>query len=282
MDWSKAKNIMIISFIIVDIFLVFYYFHQKYQFGGNKEQIFEKDVKEALLSKGIKIEVKNIKGGKIRPLIVKYKIFNKDELNKVFFDDKAEYIKKSEDFYVLRGKNAEISVINGKVLAYRRSENNNGLRVKDSKEALNIADNFMKKYGLDKLSQELYNIYEDDGSYYLEYSSKYKSSFIEADYINMLIKNKEVMRCDISILEPLEEADYTVSLEDLYSALLSILDKNECYNKTITGASMAYYFEPLKQSSGVGLEKADRGPAVPSWRLIFKDGFKYVIENKRN
>lgn len=70
-----------------------------------------------------------------------------------------------------------------------------------------------------------------------------------------------------------------VHLMPATKALLTLLDDNDYYNKTVKNIDECYYFDPEEQGYVEDITKAERGRAIPAWRIQFTDGENIEIDN---
>jgi len=168
MDWSKAKNVLIIAFIITNIFLI--YNIQKDVF--NKEALSEnnankvKEVVDILEKRNIKVEATvPVEMAELPLLEVEYIIYDTEEMEQLFF----EY--NSSESYI----NEQLSFSsNNKVLHYERNLEGMSSSITNEKQARQEAERFLENYGFIGSDVIYWNSSVTDEKYEILFKQKYK------------------------------------------------------------------------------------------------------------
>ena len=278
MDWSKAKSILIIAFIIVNIVVVYVVISQKptedptltYEFIANvKNLLREKDISVA-------IDIPKIRPS-LKSLIVEFEKANLEDLNRRYFNGNGamEY---DEDLQEAIMEDKSILVINERLIIYEDNSEEILYENIDKDKAIEISQDFIKKGGFNISDMKLTYFKEEQGVYYLEYSKIYDEVIIERAYTNFQIDKRGVKRFERLWLDPKELGENEIFISTAPKSLLNLLGMQEVYGKTITDISLCYYFDPEKHEYLQGFGETKQGKAVPAWRIQFNDGYKVFID----
>lgn len=281
MDWSKAKTILIIAFLITNAILGSILYTQ-----GNKKDLtvtesFVEEVVEILEKKQIYVDAEISKEiPMLNNLEVEYEILDLNYINNIFFGGKGEINLKERDLIKVSKDKEDLTIFNKKILIY---ENNNYNRKKlydnlDKEKAENIALEFLKDKKFQTSDMKLSFVKEKNKSYILEFSKIYDERYLEIAYTTIEVDNKGVKRVERLWLNALNEGDIPIYISTAPKAILDLLDKEEFYGKTIIDISLCYYFEPKKDDYMTNPKDAKKGKSIPAWRILFKDGQKEIID----
>lgn len=280
MDWSKAKTILIVSFILVNIILVYNLFMGNIDGDTRVDKEFMGDVVELLANKDIILdaEIPNETEG-LPTLLVEYENISMGNINKNFFGNSGEIINNGEGLSVIESDNEKIKIINGKLLIYESQKLEEKYDIKDMEMAKELALNFLKTWGYDTSDLKLSHSKTIEDEYYLEFSKIYNGRYLESAFTNMHINNTGIKELERLWLNVIEEAKSPINISNGYKSILGLLSMNRAYNKTITDISLSYYFDPERHEYIENPEKAKLGRAIPAWRIQFNDGYKIFLDN---
>ncbi|AFS79823.1 regulatory protein in low GC content Gram positives [Gottschalkia acidurici 9a] len=284
MDWSKAKNILIIAFIITNTFLAYVLFvvdSNKHDLSTDND--FLTDIVKLLSEKDIKLETDIPKEIPSLPVIsIEYEKYKPEVVADRFLE---KYVEEEE-------KNGVITYKNGNEIL--RLENNNkkivyknyflqqkGVKKENIllKEALDKAKSFIeeKKFKTDDF--KLGYAKEKDGIYKIEYNKVLKDIVIEETYMILEVSNQGVISFERYWVDSIEKSNNMISVSSTSKALLRILTREEYYGKTIKEISVCYYFKPTVYEKSDRFRDARGGKAIPTWRFVFEDGSKAFLED---
>src|SRR5690554_1565860 len=180
MDWSKAKNVLIVAFIVTNIFLV--YSMEKDIFDrGDLQFISDAYIENAekhLLEAGLQLDI-NIPREivSLPELMVKYKIFEPTELAEEFLG--KNYRKLDNNSFKAGTKTVQI--ISNKRFIYKNLVKEANHYPIEEEAAIEISNQFLREHHLIqedlKLQQIYFGIIEDFGDtplYKLVYNQTYK------------------------------------------------------------------------------------------------------------
>lgn len=295
MDWSKAKNVLIVAFIVTNIFLI--YNIKIETFKGNEVKPVNDEyllnVEEYLnrndiyLNTDIPEEIISLP-----VLLVKYKNFDSNKIAGRFLGkgyDKTTDLTGRENLKreIFKKDNKEVIIEGNKRLIYKNIDGSQGNHSLNEKTVTKISNDFLKQYKLMKegivLDQIYYGIEEEVHSqpiYKLIYNQTYKNKFLGESYIHVYVNNKGVVAAEAMLLE-YEKTQYQQkkiipAAEALMRAMNTMLKENETpiYIKEIEAG---YYFSPTNYIKS-DWKDIDAGTAFPSWKITIQNGKAYYIE----
>jgi regulatory protein YycI of two-component signal transduction system YycFG len=270
MDWAKAKTILIAVFTAINIFLGYMIF-----FGTGTGSIGYVDSEKAklitdyLAEKNITI-IGRIPGKKINmpSIIVKYKLFRKEDIADSFFSagEKAEE-SISEDTVNLKGKNIEISIKDSRELYYSDSS------IKPEEA---IDDKTCKKYiseflgRLDMADDANIRISSDiEGYKKFIYSRSFKGAPIYNSAMEFYVNNSGVQKARIVWFETVRQAGKKTEVISPLTALLYIPEHNKnnmLPSKEVLDIQEGYYFG-TGAGGQVDVSEVVEGTAFPVWKI---------------
>lgn len=282
MNWSKAKNILIIAFIITNLILVITL--NKIDKDNNKyasvDKEFVQDVKNLLLDKNIKLSTEiPIDTPPMSLLTIEYEVYDTQEKqNKLARHFLGEYTKihDNNNEVVFKKDDEELIIKNNRHIIYMDKNKNKKYDELNYERVNSIIINFLKEKGLYKEDFKLTNYYVENNIHKLEFSKIHKNMFIEKSYMKFDIDNTGIKEFQRVWIEPIGLKDVEISVRPAPDALLRLLSRQEAYGKTIIDISLCYYFDPSANSTG-DLKNTKQGDAVPAWRIEFRDGMKIFL-----
>ena len=280
MDWSKAKNILIIAFIITNIFLAYVLINSRNTNVPLVGDDFIKDVKAFLLEKNINIAVDIPKDIPSMPLFrIKYEVYKSQDIANKFIGEKytTETINGYE--YFVNG-NESVTTKNGNGIFY---ENTSTIPVYNDltpNKAEGIAKRFIRDKGFLDDDYKLSVISHANDTYFIEYTKVIDNFYFEKSYMRFSISRAGINRFERYWIESAESDDsITVTIMSAPRALLKLLAMEEAYGKTIEEISICYYLDPEKHIGTSDSSNTIGGKATPAWRVIFNDGTKIFLED---
>lgn len=280
MDWSKAKTILIVAFIATNILLGVVLFSGDKKVDSTTTQGFVEEVTKILNKKDISIDTEiSTETPKLNTLTVEYEIMDPYEINKNYFSGEGKIESEEQDTIKISNENEYITITNKKELLYK---NNNEIeKYKDLNEevAKSIALEFLenKKYNTSDMILS-YIRYEND-NYYLNFSKIYNDRYLEKTETNIEVGSRGVKSLERVWLNVLEEGETPIYISTAPKAILSLLNIEETYGKTIKDISLSYSFDLTEQKHIKDPKDAKKGGTVPAWRVLFEDGYKVIIDN---
>jgi len=290
MDWSKAKNILIIAFIVTNMLLVLHLGKDIYV-GRDIQIISDKyiqDVENHLAENGIKVKGNIPREILSLPvLMVKYQYFQPEEAAEGLLGEGYRLLKKGH--YQLGNKS--LSVLGDKKLIYKDTSNiavNYGL---DEKEAEELATEFLRNKGLYnnnlKMEQVYYGVvreFDEVPLYKLVYHQTYKNRFLGESFVNVYVNYRGIVGMEALLLNTEKTQQLKKKVIPATEALL--MKMNDIINDNhgeilITNIEIGYYFNP-EEIQEADWETIESGTAFPSWRIILQNGKTYYVEAIKN
>lgn len=281
MDWSKAKSILIIALLITNsVLLGFNIYNYELTSDSSNTRGFLQETTELLAQKGIKIDTDVPRSRvKLHTLRVEFENFDPDELNDRFFDEKGKINSPSTGLAKISFRKELISIINNRRMIYENSSDKKVYDINSLSDAQDIANNFLMNHKFETRDMKLTYMEKMGNSYILNYSKIQDDIILEKSYTNFVIDNTGVVSMDRLWLNVTDVSESQIHLIPASKALLTLLDDNEYYNRTITNIDECYYFDPEEQGYVEDITKAEQGRAIPAWRIQFADGENIEIDN---
>lgn len=280
MDWSKAKTILIVAFIITNIILVVVLLSNNKQTESTTKQGFVEDVTRLLKNKDIFIDTEISKEiPSLNTLDVEYEMIDISQINNNFFKGNGVMEAKSESTVEISKNNEYISITNKKILSYENRTQLDKYKNLTKQKAEDIALEFLKDRKYDISDMKLSYIKEENDNYNLEFSKLYNERYLETAYVNIMVDSRGVKNLDRIWLNIRSEGENPIYINTAPKAILSLLSMEESYGRTISDISLCYYFDPEKHEYIKDPKNARKGRTIPAWRVLFDDGYKIIIDN---
>lgn len=274
MNWNKAKSILLVCFLIIDVVLLTMYMKKTKDDGSLS--ISKNDAIEILKAQDIDIDEKELKkGGEYKGYILKYYDFDLDKINKNFFNGEAE-LDDRYDLKLLTMGDKSVSLSQGTLFSYMDASEEEKYPQMSMDKAIELANDFMRDKELMIRGMVFDGAYLDEDSYQVHFAVKHDDIYLENSFINFTIDKRGVRRVDAMCLEYINTEDELFTLADVKDKILSIIDKPEVKGKTIDKVDMCYYLDQVTLDQASEL-KITRLRAVPHWRITFSDGYKMIL-----
>ncbi len=280
MDWKRAKSILIVMFLIINIFLSYQLFtisRNQYQYT-NKAEL--ERVEAYLTSKNIHLETKiPDRVLIIPPLSVKYHQFEENTLKNQLFPSGNPQLSQSVDGFVLKNGEQSLTVKSSIYLTY----SNDAIKVKQEdvseKKCISAANSFLSKL---KLGNNKYIKLQEHQKGYVRLilGQQYKNIPIEGSRIEIIATEEGVVSADIHWFESIwPQKSYNLTTPIV--ALLTAYEKRgkEDGPITINEIRQGYYFNNTVQGDA-GPTIALEGTVAPMW--IIKSGSNEIYVNAYN
>lgn len=274
MNWNKAKSILLVCFLIIDVVLLTMYMKKTKDDGSLS--ISKNDAIEILKAQDIDIDEKELKtGGEYKGYILKYYDFDLEKINEKFFNGEAE-IDDRYDLKLLTKDEKSVSLSQGTLFSYMDASDEVKYPSLDMDKAIELANEFLKEKEILIRGMVFDGAYMDEGSYQVHYAVKHDDIYLENSFINFTIDKRGVRRVDAMCLEYINTEDEVFALNDVKDKILSIIDKPEVKGKTIDRVELCYYLDQVTMDQAEEL-KITRLRAKPHWRITFSDGYKMIL-----
>lgn len=280
MDWSKAKTILIIAFVVTNIFLGYVLLTNERQVETTIKESFVEDVIQILARKNITVGTEIPRDiPSLNTLMVEYETVEPSMVNKHFFNGEGKIENKGSGIIEISYGNEHITITNNKTLLYINDNMEEKYSNLDRDKAVELALDFLEQRKYDTSDMKLSFIKEDGEEFDLEFTKIYNDRYLEKSNTTFIINKTGIKRMERMWLNPIEEGEKYIYIYTAPKALLSLLSEEEAYGKTISEISLCYYFDPAEQEFIDNPEKAKRGRTIPAWRVLFEDGTKIIIDN---
>lgn len=280
MDWSKAKTILIVGFLVTNVILFTVLLSNERQMEPTIKQEFVEEVIKLLKNKDISIDTEiSREVPSLKTLIVEYDMVDISKVNKDFFLDKGfiEYGEKGS--IEILNDDELVSIKNNKILKYENKGKNRKYNNLTEEKAKDISLKFLesKKYHIEDI--KLSYIRENNGKYHLRFSKTHRGRYLETAYINVVVDSRGVRELERMWLNVEEEGENLIYINTAPKAVLDLLSMDNVYGKTIIDISLCYYFDPNQHEYIKRPEEARKGKTIPAWRVLFHDGSMAIIDN---
>lgn len=276
MDWSKAKTILIVAFLITNILLGAVLLSSERKVETATKEGFIEDVTKLLNKKNIFIDTEiSRENPSLNTLTVEYEILDAYEVNKDYFNGEGKIEAKDQSVTGIIYNDEFVLIENKKLLTYENKSQEEKYKDLNEEQAKTIALEFLQDKKYDTSDMLLYYTKKQDDGYHLEFSKIYKDRYLERANTIVEVDSRGVRKLDRIWLNTLDEGETPIYISTAPKAILSLLSMEEVYGKTIKDISLCYYFDPV----GPDYKNAKRGNALPAWRVLFEDGYKIIIDN---
>lgn len=278
MNWSRAKTILILAFLVTNIILGISIIKETNNGITNNEADtqYYQEVMKILDKKQLKIR-SDLPQAKVsmQNATVEYEIYEPNLIASYFFEEPTEKIDEDRISFV-EGKE-QLEIINSKELFYTNKSVENNYESLNSSKAFDIADEFLKKRQLyDENARKTY-IREVDGTYHLLYTKLIDEILVEESSMKFSINQSGVFEFSRLWIDGVEPKGEMIELGDPIEVLLKFLSEDDIENLEIIDLQPCYYFGPGKNNI-VDYKNAKRGEGIPSWRILLSNGSKYFFE----
>lgn len=280
MNWSKAKTILIVALIVTNVILLYSVYSEENPIDPTVDEDFLQEVEKSLeeIDIGLKTSIPTFKPS-LHGLIVEYDMKDIDLLNQDFFNANGAIVSKGEGFSEINYGNELLSLINDKMILYEATNREKIYNIKNAAEAVEIAHDFLEQRSFDTSDMRTSFLRVEDGLYTIEFTKIYRDNLLESTFTNIQVDNRGVKNLQRSWLNVIDKGTNEIYIDSAPKALLSLLGMSQVQGKDIINISLAYYFEPEIHDYIDEPDEAQRGRAIPAWRITFHDGYKVFIDN---
>lgn len=280
MDWSKAKTILIISLVIVNIILGFAVYNSNQDIESTVSEDFIEDTIRLLSNKGISVDVEIPRDiPSLEGLAVEFETYKTFELNQKFFSDDGRVSIKGDGLVEILTEDEKLTIINEKLIIFESNKTGDNYQLQTNDDAIEMATSFLIDLGYDTIDMKLSYIKETEGRYYIEFSKIYNERYLESAFTNIQLDNTGIRKFERLWLNIIEVGETPIFISSAPKSILALLSMNEVYGKTIQDISLCHYFDPEKHEYIQDPLDAQQGRAIPAWRIQFDDGYKVIIDD---
>ena len=280
MNWSKAKTILIIVFLIADIFLFYVTYTGDISNNGIIGKNSMAQIIEHLENQGILVKSFIPSKGNPSPLLyVKYKLLNKEEAKEIFFDlDDNIIVKENEQKISMESSKILLEMLsNGDIFYLNKSLNNKDDGNIDEAQAQKNIDEFLKLLDIDQNDAIVVNKVIEDNSIIIRYNQSYKNQFIDNTYLEIKTTNKGVAYVKMLWFESVKNGK---TKNEVISPIKALMKLSELYRQvertvTVEDISQGYYFR-FNIEQAFDVKSVEEGTAIPVWRIKTDLGNIYI------
>ncbi len=288
MDWSKAKNILIIGFTITNLLLFSLWIREEErQVDPDMSPEYVVAVQEQLKENHIRfLGEMDTERKAVAPVMVQFVELNGPAIAYTLFG--SDYQVTTDQYFEKYETEDETLTFNfGKEFFYTSRAVEEAYPDLDEKQAEEIALGFLSQMGIEETDVRLSYMeeieYREPYTGYRLKPSSYQVQFLSTDGENMIggsffdlsITRAGVVFAHGLALEVVRASGETLLLPRMPDALLILMGQQEDQYKRIVSAEIAYNFDPYKNDYFFG--DVIEGEALPAWRFQFSDGsVKYL------
>ncbi len=278
MNWSKAKTILIVVFLIADIFL--FYVSYGVDMVNN---VGEEDIAKVLdYLKSHNITVKGpipSKGNPASLLYVKYKTLDIEEAREIFFDSADNIaIKESERKILMENDTILLELHNnGEIFYLDKRLNKKDNEAVDEGKITKSVDSFLKLLNIDLNQATLVKKIVKANYVNLRYNQNYKNRFIDKTYLEIKAVDEGISYAKILWFESVQNGKTKNEVISPIKALLKLAELYGIENNEVSVDEIiqGYYFSNSMEKT-FGVRTVMEGNAVPVWRIKTNVGNVYI------
>lgn len=279
MDWSKAKTILIVSFLITNILLGVFVVSSDNMEDATLSEDFKRDVISMLNEKDIELNTQlPTINPSLPPIIVEYEQLKAVKINEDFFQSKGDIILRGNSSQIVYGREV-IEIKNNKILSYKNNSEDIKYENLNKEKVEDIVKIFISNKNLDRDNMELTSITKSENVYIARFSKIYNDKYVERAYLNIFVDETGVKSAEKLWLEIIDDGEKEIYINTAPKAILSLLNMEEAKGRIIEDISICYYFDPEEEDYIEDLKDAKKGKTIPAWRVLFDDGNRIIIDN---
>lgn len=278
MDWKKIKLRLILLLLCLNIGLGLNYSlssqdQEAYQISKESINILIDQLEKKGISVNVDLDDKNVY---LKPLLVQYQEKDPDYVNEAFFQAGGQLEEEEEGITRISLGHQEITIINNKRLIY---ENLSKSSVSTNTDPEELCKNFLIDKGFSMGDMVLIKKDIEGDRTFLEYAKIYDQKIIETSYTRFEIEHGTIRMMDRLWIDVIGEDTEDIAIEPSYKAVMSLLTDELYYNTSINSVDLCYYFNPEDHGIIDDNTHAQRGRAMPAWRLEFDSGHTKIVDN---
>jgi len=296
MDWTKAKTILIIAFVVTNLFLggSLLRDHFRQEVTAVSDQYLTQT--EAFLdTHGVVLDTElPVDRPSLGSLTVEYRFFPPRAAAQQLLGDQVRMT--AVDTY--ENRQGKVAVKNNKELTLRLNEPVNPLSdteelpdleeetlEKSSRQFLESADLAPETLSLQQIYVGMMPRYDRQPLHKLVFEQTYQDRFVGESYVHVYMNQQGIVAVEALLLEEIQAADQSGTKRPMIPAPEAVLRKLDTILSEQEGKSPivirsiepGHYFsltqEPLTQWEAVA-----SGTAVPAWKIVLKNGDTYYQE----
>ena len=291
MDWTKAKNILIVAFLATNLFLmVMLYGGQQAKESSAISDEYVAQTIQFLEEQNIELRAElPLEAPSLSSVTVEYHFFSPREMAEKLLGE--DLIRLDMSTYE-NDSGSRVTVLEEKILIYQNNEQERVLTNFDEEKLVKMADDFLRTHDLDPESLRLEQIYfgvepeyQEDPLHKLVYQQTYQERFIGESYVNIYIGSRGIVAVEALLLENMRSIGEGATGHTMISAPEALLrtvkqiqDHHSSNGSTIIKEVRPGYYFPLTRQIIAEGDPIESGTAVPAWKIVLKDGKTFYQE----
>lgn len=285
MDWAKAKTILIVVFLTINIFLGYMIIGTG---SGSIGYVDSQKIQEAanyLADKKIIIrgEVPRKKTD-LTSVTVKYKLFYKKDIVESLFlpNDKIEEIR-DENILTLKNADIRIHIKDDRELFYMDNAVKPVLSEIDEKASKENIYNFLGKLGMKVKDMGIVSAGEEAGYKKYTFEQRYKGFVIYNSRMEFYVNDNGIYKASIIWFDTVKQANkggHVVSSLDALSTIFDYYKDDIGTGLDVLSIEQGYYFG-IGAKEQVDTSKIEEGTAFPVWKITTSREVIYINANNK-
>lgn len=272
MNWNKAKTILIIAFVLLNIFL-FYQLNivNNDHYEGLSSEFLER-VEGKLQERNIYINTEIPDTIVKMPLLeVEYYFVGRKDVEYYLGMDYEEVL---EGVLFKKGEESFVRIENNKKLIYNIRDVNGNLEINEE-DALTTVENYIKEEKMNLSDYKVDLILKREEMYEITYKRYYDGTPLENDYYKFIVDNKGIAGFESQLIKNIEPKEGMITVTSAYESLLRLKNENLQERVNITNMEICYYTDENVE----GWENILRANMDPTWKIVTEKGnIKYLTE----
>lgn len=262
MEWKKAKNILIIMFLMIDVFLLGLNFFQSPKSNGDYEQL-----NTMLLKNNIQLSENVSLKNKKNVFVYEFYFSDvKEELKKTLL---GEYFKTEKNEFVSKNKKATLSINGNKISYFNTNPNFDGFGKVKEKNVQKKLKPYLKMLGIEKYAKFDKVVYAD-GEYTVTYNFFVDNNQLFSSSLEFVVSEKGIHKILGNLNVPDKAKGYKFELSNLETILVSFSQNVNFSDVTkITEITYGYFISEY--------ENAVVSQALPVY-MIKASGNTYIYD----
>lgn len=275
MDWNKSNTILIIAFVILNIFLLVSIFGNVFteNFNANLDKDFLDNVKNILEIKNINIKCEIPENIFVLPVLeTEYEMIEvNDALVQKYL---GKGVKAEKDIYkYTNDKNEVLEVIDGKKIKFTKRNMILG-EISDEEVVNKSIESFIKENAIDDAGFTESYRYMSDKDSYITYTQNYNDINVDNSYLNFYFDKEGVYKFEMQKINTVIEIKGKVRTISAVEALPRLITYDDIKDKDIVEIKMKYY--SIENDNWKNMTKIN---ADPTWKVVFSDGTQRYLSS---
>ncbi len=280
MDWKKAKHILLIALILLNLLLYRAVVQKRELVGDINAQEKVEILRESLEQNDIQLET-DIPTPKrqLYALEVYYEEYTPEDLNRQYFHDRGRLSSISEDVTEIIYSNERLTISYGRILDYQNTKPQSGKILSQEETVDQVVKPFLREMGISLRDMEL--IYAiptaDDTGWYLEFGKVHDNMPLEKSRTSVQTAYDQVYLMHRQWLDVKGKVEGTMAIESPINQLFTLVNSKEHSGKTIVNMQLCHYFDVEQNRYVEDIYSIAEGRALPAWLITFEDQSRLIL-----